>query len=178
MLCPETNPVWRHTSAQQARPASIAAEHGLLHSESISRQLSPTTSATLRLDGWAGLGRTAQWNRIRKAIYKRDKNTCVGCGRKCDDTPEGRRICHHIYGWDLNGDVPDLRLYATLCSRCHGRVSMNWRWNGSNKGVVSFDRKAHISIKEISRMTGAQVKAAAPCLIMADGEVIARLEKP
>ena len=75
----------------------------------------------LKLEGWELLGSTAQWNRIRHAVYQRDQQTCQQCGRKCDDTHQGQKVCHHLFGKDLIIST-DLTHYITLCMRCHGQL--------------------------------------------------------
>lgn len=58
----------------------------------------------------------AGWNRLRKAVLNRDRNTCQSCGKK-----NIRLEVHHLFPKRLHSKhVPKEEELVTLCSKCHG----------------------------------------------------------
>ncbi len=74
------------------------------------------------------------WQDTREKVFKRDKFTCVKCGKKC-----GREtlIGDHIIPIALGGEEWDLKNIQTLCIKCdkvktkedHGKIALQRRIN-------------------------------------------------
>ena len=55
----------------------------------------------------------SRWERIRRAVFARDRWRCRACGRP------GRLEAHHIRSLERGGDPFDPANILTLCRACH-----------------------------------------------------------
>lgn len=64
-----------------------------------------------------------KWIYVRTECYRRDKYTCLWCGRSRKKDNRVVLNAHHIKRW---ADYPNLRFYLpnliTLCKECHQKV--------------------------------------------------------
>jgi len=58
----------------------------------------------------------AEWDKLRKAIYRRAGDKCEVCGSKGTRHPVE---CHEIWGYDDTAHVQTLQGLVALCPSCH-----------------------------------------------------------
>lgn len=75
--------------------------------------------------------KTAKFERVKKAVFKRDGNKCVICGRK-----DGLLVCHHTnYKHYGQGDELEIADCITLCQKdhlVHHSAKCNMAWYSRN----------------------------------------------
>ena len=95
----------------------------------------------------ANLMPRAQWDRLRRSIYRKAHYRCQICGR------EGRMYCHEIWQYNDATSHQFLRGFEALCRDCHDTkhlffIRSNWR------RAVLFRR--FLTVNRVSREKGIQ----------------------
>lgn len=92
-----------------------------------------------------------EWDKLRKACYKKADYTCEICGGRGDKRPVE---CHEVWDYDEEKNIQKLIGLIALCPNCHqvkhiGFASINGNFEISKKHLMKVD---NISEKEADEL--------------------------
>jgi len=78
--------------------------------------------------------RTAEWTRLRRAVFNRDDYKCTRCEKR------GQRLeCDHIVPVAAGGAFWDTANLRTLCSACHILVTRAYNTRNAVQGQAEWE---------------------------------------
>lgn len=88
----------------------------------------------------------AEWDRVRRMVYRRAGDRCEACGRGRDQAAGVRMEAHERWYFDDGRQVQALRRLICLCNLCHGTTHF---------GLANIQGRAAEALDHLIAVTGA-----------------------